>query len=42
MGITALARRARVKLHVLPAPGSPNPGKPQYHTNNVNAYHSRL
>lgn len=42
MGITAFARRARVKLHVLPAPGGPKPGEPQFHINNVNAYHSRL
>ncbi len=42
MGITAFARRARVKLHVLPAPGSPQPGAPEFHINNVNAYHSRL
>ncbi len=42
MGITAFARRARVKLHVLPAPGGPKPGAPQFQINNVNAYHSRL
>ncbi len=40
--ITAFARRARVKLHVLPAPGMPKPDAPQFHINNVNAYHGRL
>jgi transposase-like protein len=40
--ITAFARRARVKLHVLPAPGIPKPEAPQFHINNVNAYHGRL
>jgi hypothetical protein len=40
--MSAFARRARVKLHVLPAPGSPQPGQPQFHTDNVNAYHGRL
>jgi len=41
-GIAAFARAARVRLHVLPAPGSPRPAAPQFHINNVNAYHSRL
>ena len=40
--ITAFARRARVKFHVLPAPGSPKPDAPDLHINNVNAYHGRL
>ena len=40
--ITAFARRARVKFHVLPAPGIPKPDAPQFHINNVNAYHGRL
>jgi transposase-like protein len=40
--ITAFARRARVKFHVLPAPGSPKPEAPELHINNVNAYHGRL
>jgi transposase-like protein len=40
--ITAFARRARVKFHVLPAPGIPKPEAPQFHINNVNAYHGRL
>ena len=40
--ITAFARRARIKVHVLPAPGSPRPEAPNLHINNVNAYHGRL
>lgn len=40
--IAAFARRAKLKLHVLPAPGAPQPDAPQFHINNVNAYHSRL
>ena len=40
--ITAFARRARVKVHVLPAPGAPKPEAPDLHINNVNAYHGRL
>ena len=40
--ITAFARRARIKFHVLPAPGMPKPAAPQLHINNVNAYHGRL
>lgn len=40
--ITAFARRAKVKLHVLPAPGIPRPEAPELHINNVNAYHGRL
>lgn len=40
--ITAFARRARIKVHVLPAPGSPKPEAPNLHINNVNAYHGRL
>jgi hypothetical protein len=40
--ITAFARRARVKVHVLPAPGTPRPEAPDLHINNVNAYHGRL
>jgi hypothetical protein len=35
--ITAFARRARIKFHVLPAPGIPKPEAPQLHINNVNA-----
>lgn len=40
--ISGFARRARIKTHVLPAPGAPLPGAPQFHINNVNAYHGRL
>src|SRR5271157_6107611 len=40
--ITAFARRAQVKFHVLPAPGTPKPEAPDLHINNVNAYHGRL
>ena len=40
--ITAFARRARIKFHVLPAPGLPKPEAPDIHINNVNAYHGRL
>ena len=40
--ITAFARRAGVKVHVLPAPGTPRPEAPDLHVNNVNAYHGRL
>ena len=29
--ITAFARRARIKFHVLPAPGIPKPEAPQLH-----------
>ena len=40
--ICGFARRARVETHVLAAPGAPKPEAPQFHINNVNAYHSRL
>ena len=40
--ICGFARRARIKTHVLDAPGNPKPGAPQFHINNVNAYHGRL
>jgi transposase-like protein len=40
--ITAFARRARIKFHVVPAPGLPKPEAPDIHINNVNAYHGRL
>lgn len=40
--IKAFARRAKVRFHVLPAPGSPLPEAPELHINNVNAYHGRL
>jgi transposase-like protein len=40
--IVAFARRAGIAAHVLPMPGKPNPKAPDFHLNNVNAYHSRL
>lgn len=40
--IGGYARRARIETHVLPAPGGLKPEAPQFHINNVNAYHSRL
>jgi len=40
--IVAFARRAGIAAHVLPMPGKPNPQAPDFHLNNVNAYHSRL
>ena len=40
--ITAFAKRAKLKIHVLPAPGIPKPEDPRFHINNVNAYHGRL
>lgn len=40
--IVAFARRAGIPTHILPAPGKPNPRAPDFHINNVNAYHDRL
>jgi transposase-like protein len=40
--ILAFARRAGITAHVLPRPGKPNPAAPDFHINNVNAYHGRL
>jgi transposase-like protein len=40
--ITAFARRAKLNIHVLPAPGNPRPEAPEHHINNVNGYHGRL
>jgi len=40
--IVAFARRAGITAHVLPRPGKPNPNAPDFHLNNVNAYHGRL
>jgi hypothetical protein len=40
--IVAFAQRAAIPAHVLPMPGKPNPQAPDFHLNNVNAYHSRL
>jgi transposase-like protein len=39
--IVAFARRAGIPTHILPAPGKPNPQAPDFHINNVNAYHGR-
>lgn len=40
--IVAFARRAGIIAHVLPRPGKPSPAAPDFHLNNVNAYHGRL
>jgi transposase-like protein len=40
--IAAFARVGGISCHVLPKPGGPQPGAPDLHINNVNAYHSRL
>jgi hypothetical protein len=40
--IVAFARRAAIPAHIVPAPGKPSPEAPDFHINNVNAYHSRL
>jgi transposase-like protein len=40
--IVAFARRAAIPTHILPVPGKPNPQAPDFHINNVNAYHGRL
>ena len=40
--IVAFARRAEIAAHVLPKPGKPDPLAPDFHRNNVNAYHGRL
>lgn len=40
--IVSFARRAGIPAHVLPMPGKPNPAAPDFHLNNVNAYHGRL
>ena len=40
--IVAFARRAAIPTHILPAPGKPNAQAPDFHINNVNAYHGRL
>jgi transposase-like protein len=40
--IVAFARRAGIAAHVLPKPGKPTRQAPDYHLNNVNAYHGRL
>lgn len=40
--IMAFARRAAIPTHVLPSPGKPMPEAPDFHINNINAYHSRF
>ena len=40
--LCAFARRAKIPVRVVPAPGKPLPGAPDIHINNVNAYHGRL
>ena len=40
--IVAFARKAGIPTYILPAPGKPDPRAPQFHINNVNAYHGRL
>jgi transposase-like protein len=40
--IVAFARHAGIAAHVLPRPGKPDPIAPDFHLNNVNAYHGRL
>ena len=40
--IVAFARHAGITAHILPMPGKPNPQAPDFHLNNVNAYHGRL
>jgi transposase-like protein len=40
--IVAFARKAGIPTHILPAPGKPDPRAPDFHINNVNAYHGRL
>ena len=40
--IAAFARVGGIPYHVLPKPGGPKPEAPDWHINNVNAYHSRL
>ena len=40
--IVAFARKAGIPTHILAAPGKPSPQAPDFHINNVNAYHGRL
>jgi transposase-like protein len=40
--IVAFATRAGIAAHILPKPGKPTRQAPEYHLNNVNAYHGRL
>ncbi len=40
--IVAFARKAGIPTHILPLSGRANPSAPDFHINNVNAYHGRL
>ena len=40
--IVAFARKAKIPVDVVLAPGKPSPEAPDIHINNVNAYHGRL
>ncbi len=40
--IISFARKAKIRCHVLPAPGCPKPEAPAFHINNVNGYHGRF
>jgi transposase-like protein len=40
--IVAFASKAGIPTHILPRPGKPNPQAPDFHINNINAYHGRL
>jgi hypothetical protein len=40
--IVAFARKAKIRVHVVPAPGKPRPEAPNLHLNNVDAHHGRL
>lgn len=40
--IVAFALKAAIPVHILAAPGKPSPQVPDFHINNVNAYHGRL
>ena len=38
----SFARKAGIPTHILSMPGKPKPNAPDFHINNVNAYHGRL
>lgn len=40
--LAAFARKAKIPLHTVAAPGKPTAEAPHLHINNVNAYHGRL
>jgi transposase-like protein len=40
--IVSFARKAKIRVHVVPAPGKPDRKAPNIHINNVNAYHGRF